>query len=95
MFSWPANSDGVKPGISERWPKLDAGPGDYFLEVVDPRTGKILGAAVVRAPASAHFDWSPLNRAVTGWSPPIQTTASWCTRWLPVNKPEYCLAAAR
>jgi WD40 repeat protein len=54
VFSWPANSDGAKleiksePGLSQRWPKLDAGSGDYFLEVVDPQTGKILGAAVVR-----------------------------------------------
>ena len=55
VFSWPANSDGAKleikndADLSARWPKLDAGNEDYFLEVVDPRTGKITGSAVVRS----------------------------------------------
>ena len=54
VFSWPANSDGAKleikndPGLAARWPHLDAGPDDYFLEVVEPITGKILGSALVR-----------------------------------------------
>jgi WD40 repeat protein len=54
VFSWPANSDGAKleiksdPGLSHRWPRLDAGLDDYFLEVVDPSSGKILGSALVR-----------------------------------------------
>jgi WD40 repeat protein len=54
VLSWPANSDGAKleigtvPQLSQRWPKLDAGPDDYFLEVVEPTSGKLLGATVVR-----------------------------------------------
>jgi WD40 repeat protein len=54
VFSWPANSDGAKLEIStvaqlsQRWPKPDAGPDDYFLEVVEPSTGKLLGATMVR-----------------------------------------------
>jgi len=55
VFSWPANSDGTKleikndAGLGARWPKMDAGGEDYFLEVVEPRTGKIIGSSVVRS----------------------------------------------
>jgi len=55
VLSWPANSDGAKleiknnPLLSARWPKVDAGGGDYFLEVVEPRTGKVIGASIVRS----------------------------------------------
>jgi len=54
VFSWPANSDGAKleirnnADLSQRWPKLDASNEDYFLEVVEPKTGKITGASFVR-----------------------------------------------
>jgi len=55
VFSWPANCDGAKleiknnAALSARWPKVDAGAEDYFLEVVDPRTGQVIGAAMVRS----------------------------------------------
>jgi hypothetical protein len=55
VFSWPANSDGAKLEIknnatlSARWPKVDAGGEDYFLEVVEPLTGQVKGAAIVRS----------------------------------------------
>jgi hypothetical protein len=54
VFSWTANSDGAKleiaenPDLSKRWPKLDAAASDYFLESVDPRSGKVLGGVVAR-----------------------------------------------
>ncbi|MBS1841351.1 MAG: M48 family metalloprotease [Acidobacteria bacterium] len=54
VFFWPANSDGTKLEIkndatlSQRWQKMDANNEDYFLEVVEPRSGKILGSSVVR-----------------------------------------------
>jgi hypothetical protein len=54
VLSWPANSEGAKlevrsdAALSQRWPKLDADYNDYFLEVVEPRSGKILGATIVR-----------------------------------------------
>jgi hypothetical protein len=71
VLSWPANSEGAKleikndSGLSQRWARLDAGPGDYFLEVVQPSTGKILGSTVVRtskrafalASAESSGDW--------------------------------------
>ena len=54
VFSWPANSEGAKleirnnPVLNQRWPKIDADNNDYFLEALEARTGKILGAAIVR-----------------------------------------------
>jgi hypothetical protein len=54
VFSWPANSDGAKeeirnnPVFSERWRKIDADSNDYFLEALEPRTGKIVGATILR-----------------------------------------------
>ncbi len=54
VLSWPANSEGAKIEIrsnavlSQRWPKVDADGNDYFLEAIDPTTGKILGATIVR-----------------------------------------------
>jgi len=54
VFSWPANSDGAKeeirssPAFSRRWSKVDADSNDYFLEVLEPQTGKILGATILR-----------------------------------------------
>ena len=55
VLSWPVNSDGAKleiknnPLLSARWPRMDAGGDDYFLEVVEPRTGKVIGASIVRS----------------------------------------------
>jgi WD40 repeat protein len=55
VFCWPANSDGAKleiknnAALSARWPKVDAGGEDYFLEVVEPKTGKIVGTSMVRS----------------------------------------------
>lgn len=54
VLSWPANSDGVKleikndPALSQRWPKMDASNEDYFLEVLEPRSGKIIGSSLLR-----------------------------------------------
>ncbi len=54
VLSWPANSDGAKqeirnnPVFAQRWPKIDADGNDYFLEVLEPRSGKILGATILR-----------------------------------------------
>ncbi|HXT23992.1 MAG TPA: M48 family metalloprotease [Candidatus Eisenbacteria bacterium] len=54
VFSWPANSEGAKqeirsnPALSQRWPKIEADSNDHFLEALEPRTGKILGATIVR-----------------------------------------------
>ena len=54
VFSWPANSEGAKleirgnPALNQRWPKVDADSSDFFLEVLDPRSGKTLGAAMLR-----------------------------------------------
>jgi hypothetical protein len=54
VFFWPANSDGAKleikndAALSQRWQKMDANNEDYFLEVIEPRSGKILGSSVVR-----------------------------------------------
>ena len=59
VFSWPANSEGAKQEIrnnedlAKRWPKVDAGNEDYFLETVEPRSGKIVGAAIVRTSKGA------------------------------------------
>jgi hypothetical protein len=54
VLSWPAPSDGAKleihgnPMLSQRWPKIEVDTGDYFLEVLEPRTGKLLGATILR-----------------------------------------------
>ena len=54
VFSWSATSEGAKleiasnPALSQRWLKVAADPEDDFLEIVDPRTGNILGAAMIR-----------------------------------------------
>ena len=54
VLSWPATSDGAKEEIrshsifAERWPKMEADSHDYFLEVLEPRTGKVLGATILR-----------------------------------------------
>ena len=54
VLSWPANTDGVKleikndAALSQRWPKMDASNEDYFLEVLDPRSGKIVGSSLLR-----------------------------------------------
>lgn len=54
VFSWPANSDGAReeirnnPVFSRRWSKIDADSNDYFLEALEPRTGKIVGATILR-----------------------------------------------
>ena len=54
VFSWPANSDGAKeevrsnPLFAGRWPRVDADSSDYFLEVLEPRTGKVVGATILR-----------------------------------------------
>jgi hypothetical protein len=53
VFSWSANSEGAKleirgnPALNQRWPKIDADGNDYFLEVLDPRSGKTLGATIL------------------------------------------------
>jgi WD40 repeat protein len=71
VFSWPANSDGAKleiknsPALGARWPKLDANGEDYFLEILEPRTGKIIGSSIVHSgkgafriqSAEASSDW--------------------------------------
>ncbi len=54
VFAWPANSDGAKleikndPALAAMGARLEGGSTDYFLEVVDPLTGKTISALVVR-----------------------------------------------
>jgi hypothetical protein len=54
VFSWPARSDGAReeirgdPAFAQRWPKIDADDHDYFLEALEPRTGKVVGGTIVR-----------------------------------------------
>src|SRR5271165_88101 len=54
VFGWPANSEGAKLEIkgdvrlSQRWPKLDAALEDYFIEAVEPTTGNVLGAVIIK-----------------------------------------------
>jgi hypothetical protein len=53
VFSWPANCEGAKMemksdlGLSRHASRADAAPEDYFLEAVNARTGKPVGATVV------------------------------------------------
>ena len=59
VFSWPANSEGAKleikndAALSQRWQKTEASNDDYFLEVVEPRSGKIVGSSIVRTSRGA------------------------------------------
>jgi WD40 repeat protein len=54
VYSWWAKSEGAKlemrnnPALSERWSRKDAEDDDYFLEALDLRTGKIVGACILR-----------------------------------------------
>lgn len=54
VFVWPANSDGAKLEIkndsvlSAAGARLQGGNEDYFIEVIEPVTGKLLGAIVIR-----------------------------------------------
>jgi hypothetical protein len=54
VLEWPANSDGAKleikndPVLSAAGARLQGGSEDYFIEVIEPVTGKLLSALVIR-----------------------------------------------
>ncbi|HEY2461331.1 MAG TPA: M48 family metalloprotease [Candidatus Acidoferrum sp.] len=54
ILAWSGNSDGVKqeflrdPALKEKWSSSGATEYDYFVEVLDGRTGNIVGSSMVR-----------------------------------------------
>lgn len=54
VLEWPANSDGAKleikndPVLSAAGARLQGGSEDYFIEVIEPATGKLLNTLVIR-----------------------------------------------
>lgn len=54
VFLWGGDSEGARdeiarePRLQSRWSRESLGQGDYFAEVVDARSGQVLGATAIR-----------------------------------------------